>query len=401
MMRSFDLVILGGGMVGLALARALYNAPISIAVIESRELDPQLNELADNRVSAINRASQNFLTNIGVWPHLALSRVQPYQHMQVWDQDSFGQLQFSAQQSQLAELGHIIENRNIQLALHHVVEQQANLTLLCPRQVAQLAMGEGEAWLTLDNGQAITAKLVVGADGAQSWLRSQVGIPLTSRDYQHHAIVATVETQESHQDTAWQIFKPDGPLAFLPLFNRHHSSIVWSTSPEQAKLLMALDDELFNRQLTMAFDNKLGLTQVLGKRACVPLCMRFARDFAKHRVALVGDAAHTIHPLAGQGVNLGLMDAAALAQTINENIELGIDIGLYPHLRAYERWRKTQAVEMIVAMEALKQGFSGKHPLQKLVRDIGLKLVDNTPPLKQRLLAHATGLVGELPHLAT
>ncbi|MCE2571007.1 FAD-dependent monooxygenase [Motilimonas eburnea] len=399
-MRSFDLVILGGGMVGLALARALHNSPISIAVIESRELDPQLYALADNRVSAINRASQNFLTNIGAWSQLALSRVQPYHQMQVWEQDSFGELHFNAQQGKLSELGHIIENRNIQLALSQSIAQQANLTLFCPRRVAQLAMGEGEAWLTLDNGQALTAKLVVGADGAQSWLRSHAGIPLTSRDYQHHAIVATVETQASHQQTAWQIFRPDGPLAFLPLFNAHHSSIVWSASPEQAKDLMALDDESFNRQLTMAFDNKLGLTQVLGKRACVPLTMRFARDFAKHRVALVGDAAHTIHPLAGQGVNLGLMDAAALAQTISENLDSGFDIGLYPHLRSYERWRKTQAVEMIAAMEALKQGFSGKHPLQKFVRDIGLKLVDNTPLLKQRLLAHATGLVGELPKLA-
>ncbi len=400
MMRSFDLVILGGGMVGLALARALHTAPINIAVIESREVDPQLNELADNRVSAINRASQNFLTNIGAWSNLVLQRAQPYQEMQVWDQDSFGQLHFSAQQSQLTELGHIIENRNIQLALQQTVQQQANVTMFCPRQVAQLALGEGEAWLTLDNGQALTAKLVVGADGAQSWLRSQVGIPLTSRDYQHHAIVATVKTQEPHNDTAWQIFKPDGPLAFLPLFNPHHSSIVWSTTPDQAKWLMSLDDDGFNRQLTMAFDNKLGISKVIGQRASVPLCMRFARDFAKHRIALVGDAAHTIHPLAGQGVNLGLMDAAALAQSIQQNLGLGLDIGLYPHLRAYERWRKTQAVEMIVAMEALKQGFSGQHPLQKLVRDIGLKLVDHTPPLKQRLLAHATGLVGELPELA-
>jgi 2-octaprenylphenol hydroxylase len=184
------------------------------------------------------------------------------------------------------------------------------------------------------------------------------------------------------------------------LFDPLHCSIVWSTSPEQAQSLMALSDAEFNQQLTMAFDNRLGLCQVQGARHSVPLRMRYARDFAKHRVALIGDAAHTIHPLAGQGVNLGLMDAAALAQEIKKNLTLGLDIGLHAQLRGYERWRKSQAMEMIVAMEALKQGFNGQHPVKKLLRDVGLALVDQLPLVKQSLLKQAMGLSGELPDLA-
>ncbi|MCE2596515.1 FAD-dependent monooxygenase [Motilimonas cestriensis] len=399
-MQSFDLVIVGGGMVGLTLARALYDAPIKIAVIEGRELEPEFSEIADNRVSAINAASQTVLEKLGVWPNLNISRSQAYEQMQVWDQDSFAQLQFSAQQNRTPNLGHIIENRNLQLALLNTLETQENVRIFCPQRIAQLALGEGEAWITLDNGHALTSKLVVGADGAESWVRKQAAIPLTFRDYQHHALVATIATAECHQNTAWQIFKPEGPLAFLPLFNPHHCSIVWSTSPERASMLMELSDDEFNKQLAMAFDNRLGLCQVLGDRHSVPLRMRYARDFAKHRVALIGDAAHTIHPLAGQGVNLGLMDATALAQEIKKNLALGLDIGQLAQLRGYERWRKSQAMEMIVAMEALKQGFSGQHPLKKLIRDVGLSLVNNAPLVKNTLLKQAMGLAGELPELA-
>ncbi|WP_238481463.1 FAD-dependent monooxygenase [Motilimonas sp. E26] len=400
MIQSFDLVIVGGGMVGLTLARALHDVPIKIAVIEGRELELEFSEIADNRVSAINAASQTVLEKLGVWSNLNLSRSQAYEQMQVWDQDSFGQLQFSAQQNRTANLGHIIENRNLQLALLHTLERQENVQIFCPQRIAQLALGEGEAWITLDNGHALTSKLVVGADGAESWVRKQAAIPLTFRDYQHHALVATIATTEWHQNTAWQIFKPEGPLAFLPLFNPHHCSIVWSTSPEQASKLIALPDDEFNKQLAMAFDNRLGLCRVQGERHSVPLRMRYARDFAKHRVALIGDAAHTIHPLAGQGVNLGLMDAAALAQEIKKNVTLGLDIGQLPQLRGYERWRKSQAMEMIVAMEGLKQGFSGNHPLKKLIRDVGLSLLNNAPLVKKTLLKQAMGLAGELPDLA-
>nr|WP_198419208.1 FAD-dependent monooxygenase [Motilimonas pumila] len=398
-MQSYDVVIIGGGMVGLSLAAALNNSAIKVAIIEGQLPDEHFSEIADNRVSALSAASERILSRLGTWPEIA-DHAAAYQSMEVWDQDSFGRITFAAEQLQQQHLGHIVENRRIQLALLAKVKQQTNVTLLMPHQVKQLAMGEGEAWLQLHNGQALTAKLVVGADGAQSWTRQQMAIPLVYRDYQHHAIVATVATTESHQGCARQAFTPQGPLAFLPLSQPHQCSIVWSVSPERASELMALTEQEFNKALTMAFDNQLGLCRVLSHRFKVPLAMRYARNFAQHRCALVGDAAHTIHPLAGQGVNLGLLDAASLAQEIIRHHASGLDIGQLSQLRQFERWRKAEAVDMILAMEALKQGFSGNHPLKKLIRDVGLTLVDKLTPLKQSFMVRAMGQAGELPDLA-
>lgn len=399
MMQSYDVVIIGGGMVGLTLAAALQNSTMKVAVIEGKVADEQFSSVADNRVSALSFASERILTRLGAWPSIA-AFAAPYQTMQVWDQDSFGRIEFSVEQLQVEHLGHIVENRRIQLALLAQVKQQDNVTLLMPHRVQQLAMGDGEAWLQLDNGQPLTAKLVVGADGANSWTRQQLAIPLVYRDYQHHAIVATVETVEPHQSCARQIFTPDGPLAFLPLSQPQQCSIVWSVSPAKAQALMAMSEQDFDKALTMAFDNQLGLCRSLGNRAQVHLAMRYARNFAQHRCALIGDAAHTIHPLAGQGVNLGLLDAASLAQELLRHHEAGLDIGQLPQLRQFERWRKAEATDMIMAMEALKQGFSGQHPLKKLVRDVGLALVDNIGPIKHAFMSRAMGQAGELPELA-
>ncbi|MGE6101679.1 FAD-dependent monooxygenase, partial [Aeromonas salmonicida] len=241
---------------------------------------------------------------------------------------------------------------------------------------------------------------VVAADGAHSWVRRQADIPLTSWDYGHHALVATVRCAEPHEAVARQIFTPDGPLAFLPLWQPDLCSIVWSVPATRAEALCAGDDEQFNRQLTTAFDGRLGLCKVEGARSAIPLTARYARDFARERLVLVGDAAHTIHPLAGQGVNLGLLDAAALAEQIMQSQRAGIDIGLLANLRGYERWRKSEAARMLAAMEGLKRLFSGANPLKKLVRGGGLCAFDALAPLKQGVIRAAMGLDGELPALA-
>lgn len=400
MMQSVDIVIVGGGMVGLALAAALKHSELRIAVIEGRVPSLELAELPDVRVSALSRSSEIMLRNLGAWQGITSRRAAPYSAMEVWERDSFARIEFSANQMTQPDLGHIVENRVIQLALLEQVQKQANVTLFMPAQCQSLAVGESEAWLTLDNGQSLTAKLIVGADGANSWVRQQQDIPLTHWDYGHSALVANVRTVEPHQSTARQVFTPQGPLAFLPMSDPYMSSIVWSTEPNRAQRLLSLSELEFNKILTAEFDHRLGLCEVVGERAAFPLKMRYARDFALQRIALVGDAAHTIHPLAGQGVNLGLLDAASLAQELLALWHQGEDIGLLKNLRGYERWRKTEAAKMIAAMQGFKDLFEGDNPAKKLIRGIGMQLAGQLPGAKDEIMKRALGLKGDLPDLA-
>lgn len=400
MMQSVDIAIVGGGMVGLALAAALKETDLRIAVIESREPESELQALPDVRVSALSRSSEVILRNLGAWQGIVERRAAPYAAMEVWEQDSFARIEFEAQQLAQPDLGHIVENRVIQLALLEQVKQQHNVTLYLPAQCQTLAIGEREAWITLDDGQALTAKLVVGADGANSWVRKQQDIPLTHWDYGHSAIVANIRTEDPHQSVARQIFTAQGPLAFLPLGDSHLCSIVWSTDPNRAERLVSMPEQEFNKALIAEFDHRLGLCEVVGERFAFPLKMRYARDFVASRVALVGDAAHTIHPLAGQGVNLGLLDAASLAQEVIQLHRSGQDFGSQRHLRGYERWRKAEAAKMIAAMQGFKDLFEGDNPAKKLIRGLGMKLAGQLPGAKDEIMKRALGLKGRLPELA-
>ena len=399
-MQNVDVVIVGGGMVGLGLAAALKGSALKVAVIEGQLPEPALDEAPDNRVSALSLASQRLLQQVGAWRGIEARRLQPYGQMEVWEQDSFGRIAFDAASLRQPELGHIVENRVIQLALLEAIFDSDNIQLLSPARASSLQSGEAGSLLLLEDGRALSAKLVVAADGAHSWVRRQADIPLTSWDYGHHALVATVRCAEPHEAVARQIFTPEGPLAFLPLWQPDLCSIVWSVPAARAEALCQCDEEQFNRQLTTAFDGRLGLCKVEGVRSAIPLTARYARDFARERLVLVGDAAHTIHPLAGQGVNLGLLDAAALAEQILRNQAAGKDIGQLANLRGYERWRKSEAASMLAAMEGLKRLFAGSNPLKKLVRGAGLCAFDLLTPLKQSVIRAAMGLEGELPALA-
>lgn len=400
MMQSFDVTIIGGGMVGLSLAAALKDTDMRIAVIEGNTLEEHLDETPEVRVSALNRASEIFLKNLHVWNGIEKKRLAEYTGIQVWEKDSFAAISFDAESLYQPNLGHIIENKVIQLSLFEQVKQQDNVTLFMPCRCQNMTMGESEAWLVLDNGQSLTTKLVVGADGANSWVRTQSDIPLTHWDYGHSALVANIVTELPHDGVARQIFTPDGPLAFLPMDDEHLCSIVWSTDPIRAEQLQTVSDEEFNKALTVEFDNRLGLCEVTTERQICPLKMRFARDFVQERVVLVGDAAHTIHPLAGQGVNLGFLDAAALAEVLLETWQDGLDIGRKKNLRRYERWRKAEASKMIAAMQGFKVLFDGDFPLKKLVRGIGMSLFNGLTGPKDEMMKRALGLKGELPKLS-
>ncbi|EAS43423.1 FAD-dependent 2-octaprenylphenol hydroxylase [Photobacterium profundum] len=399
-MQSVDVAIIGGGMVGLTLAAALAETELRVAVIEGQLPDPELTSLPDVRVSALSRASERILRRVGAWQGIESRRFSPYNRMEVWEQDSFAKIQFDAERLSQPDLGHIVENRVIQLSLLDRIKQLNNVTLMAPERCQNIAFGESEAWLTMESGKSLTAKLVVGADGANSWVRRQLDIPLTHWDYGHSAIVANIRCAEAHDKTARQVFRPQGPLAFLPLAESDLCSIVWSVAPEEAEQLCGLSDSEFNKSLTAAFDNRLGLCKVEGLRQAFPLKMRYARDFVRERVALVGDAAHTIHPLAGQGVNLGLLDAASLAQELKALWLQEQDIGQKSNLRHYERWRKAEAAKMITTMQGFRDLFDGSNPAKKLVRDLGMLFADKAPGVKDEFMRRALGLSGELPDLA-
>ena len=399
-MQSYDIAVIGGGMVGLAFAAALKDSALKIVVIEGNDISRELPQTPELRVSALSRASENILRNLDAWSGIENRRKQAYNDMQVWDRNGFGKIDFSGDDLMTDSLGHLVENKVIQLALLEQVEKASNITLLTGKRIEKLSQTDEAAWLTIKDHDPIGAKLVVGADGANSWTRQQALIPLTTWDYNHHAIVANIRTEEAHGACARQIFNPEGPLAFLPLWQEDLCSIVWSLPPDRADELLAMDETEFNKALTVAFDGRLGLCKVEGLRQAFPLKMRYARQFASQRIALIGDAAHTIHPLAGQGVNLGLLDAASLAQIVLANQQQGIDIGLHENLRGFERWRKAEAAVMISSLEGLKRLFSGGHPAKRIFRDIGLTLSNTLPTLKYQFIKRAMGLEGELPDLA-
>ena len=396
-MQTFDVVIAGGGMVGLAVACGLQGSGLRVAVLEkSPPQEMAADAPAGLRVSAINAASERLLQHLDVWSAILALRAAPYHGMQVWDRDSFGHIAFDDEQQGLSHLGHIIENQVIHQALWQKASQQSDITLIAPAQLQQVAFGDNEAFVTLQDGNMMSARLLVAADGANSWLRNKADIPLTFWDYQHHALVANIRTEQPHDAVARQVFHGDGILAFLPLSDPHLCSIVWSVPPQEASRLQSMPVELFNQQLSVAFDMQMGLCQAESQRESFPLMGRYARSFAAHRLALVGDAAHTVHPLAGQGVNLGFMDAAELIGEIKRLHQQGKDIGQHLYLRRYERSRKHSAAVMLAGMQGFRELFAGENPAKKLLRDVGLKLADTLPGVKPRLLKQAMGL-NDLP----
>lgn len=400
-----DLIIVGAGMVGSALALALEHSGLEILVVDGGPLSvrPFAEEGAfEPRVSALSAASQRILERLGVWDGIAARRVSPYRDMRVWDGSGTGSVHFSAASVHAEALGHIVENRVVQDALLDRLHD-SQIGLLGSARLEQLRRS-GDGWLlTLADGRELRAPLLVAADGANSAVRRLAGCATREWDYLHHAIVTSVRCERPHQETAWQRFTDDGPLAFLPLArqgDQHWCSIVWSTVPAEAERLMALDDEAFRHELGKAFEWRLGQVTAVDPRICIPLRQRHAKRYVESGLALIGDAAHSIHPLAGQGVNLGFLDAAVLAEVLQHALQRGEQLNDVRVLSRYERRRMPHNLAMMAAMEGFERLFQADPLPIRLLRNSGLNWVDELPDAKALFVRRALGLVGDLPALA-
>lgn len=405
MLTHADLVIVGAGMVGSALALALADSGLSVVLLDRGPLTPGAVESDlpfEPRVSALSLASQRILQRLGAWDGILARRVSPYQVMHVWDGSGTGAVHFDAASVHAEVLGHIVENRVVQDALLERLAE-ANVLLL-PEARLELLRRSGDQWLVqLAGDRQIRAPLVVAADGANSAVRRLAGLETREWDYLHHAIVTSVRCAESHQRTAWQRFTDDGPLAFLPLDrggDTRWCSIVWSCTPKQGERLMALDDAAFCQALGEAFEQRLGKVECSDTRLCIPLRQRHAKRYVEPGLALIGDAAHVIHPLAGQGVNLGFLDAAVLAEELRHAQARGESIAEQRVLERYERRRMPHNLAMMAAMEGFQRLFQDDRLPLRWLRNAALKQVDRHFEAKALFVRRALGLSGDVPELA-
>lgn len=402
-----DVAIMGAGMVGTALALSLKSASLSIALIDGQvsERLQTSTEMSDSvegfkpRVSALTRASRNLLSEIGVWDGINPQQIMPYQKMHVWDQLGSAEINFDAAELYCDELGFIIENQTLVTALHISTHDQANLTEYfgCLLESIQASNSKSGAHvLSLNNGQKVHCDLLIAADGANSKVRTTLGMATREWDYRHHAIVATVQTEKPHARVARQRFSESGPLAFLPLQDKHASekfcSIVWSVEPDHAETLMSQSDEQFKQSLEIELESRLGKLEQISKRYSYPLRQRHAKSYVRPGVVLIGDAAHTIHPLAGQGVNLGFKDVKALGEILLKADQDDISINHQSLLRRYNRERQADNLMMMGVMEGFKRVFEQKDPVLRWLRNAGLNWVDKQSFVKKQIVQRAMGL---------
>jgi ubiquinone biosynthesis UbiH/UbiF/VisC/COQ6 family hydroxylase len=383
---DFDVVIVGGGLAGLALAVALKKSRLSIALVEGRV--PVRSVDWDARIYAISPANVRFLEEVGIWGHLDTARITPVRTMEVHG-DAGGRMDFSAYDAGVSELAWIVEASMLHMELWETARRQGNVTLFCPATPEALAVNEEAASLTLADGRRLTSCLVVAADGADSWTRAAAGIEVSFKPYGQHGVVANFRTEQPHREVACQWFRADGVLAYLPLPGKL-ISIVWSTPAEHAAELLALPPAAFCDRVADAGERRLGALSPVTPPVGFPLRLMRAPRMAAPRLALIGDAAHAIHPLSGHGINLGFQDARVLAETLA--LRPGhVDCGDLAWLRRFERARKEEVVALQSATDGLQRLFSQQGQPLTLLRNVGLNLTHRLPVVKDLLVRYAMG----------
>lgn len=388
---GFDIVVVGAGMIGAAFAAALRESPLSVALLDAGPApDPLPADRYDLRVSAVSPGTRSVLQAVGAWERLDAERIGPYGSMYVWDADSSGSIEFDAAEIGEPWLGYIVENVNIQNALLASVESAGNIQRWFDAAPGALHVDGDRCRVDLEDGGALSAKLVVGADGAGSWVRRQLGISLDTRLYGQRAFVCEARTELEHGRTAWQRFLATGPVAFLPLANGN-CSVVWTCDAELADELTGLDENAFAARLEEAFAARLGSVEVAGPVKSFDLSRRQAAQYVAERGALIGDAVHVVHPLAGQGANLGFGDAWSLARVVLDARQRERDIGRRHVLRRFERWRRSENFSMMRMLDALHGLFSTDSRFIARTRGMGLNMVDGQDWLKHFLVRQALG----------
>lgn len=411
-MTHCDVIIGGGGMVGLSLALALARGGLAVVVADPVPQSAATEVQFDGRVCALSYASVRMFQALGVWDGLE-KHAQPITDILVTDgrlgkEPSPFSLHFDAAEAQTNALGHIVENRHTRTALFATASTLSNLRLVAPAALTNLAYQGGGIVATLANGETVKASLAIAADGRDSPMRELMGLRIISWSYAQWGIVATVAHEKPHNGVAYEHFLPAGPFAILPMTPAgpggdgnyvNRSSLVWTEKDSLAPAMMKLDDDSFAAELARRFGDHLGATKVAGPRWSYPLRFHLARGYVAPRFALAGDSAHGIHPIAGQGFNLGLKDAAALSEIILDAARLGLDIGSLDTLKKYERWRRFDSLVMSFAMDGLNRLFSNDSAPLRIMRDVGIGLVDTIGPARRFFMRHAGGDVGKLPRL--
>ena len=398
---SADILIVGGGLVGAVAARALASCGFEVAVIDGTDPNDARDVAFDGRASAVAAASERLLSAIGVWPYLE-AEVAPIMDIRVADGHSPMFLHYNHEDVGAGPLGYLAENRHIRIAALAALEDEKRVTFIAPVRVEGLMRDLSGVRATLADGRTVDARLAIAADGRASKIRESAGIRTTSWRYPQEAIVCTVEHEHPHAFVAHEHFLPAGPFAILPLKGTYErpgcrSSIVWTERADQAKAMIGLPDEAFMTELAKRFGDFMGGIEVVGPRFCHPLGLQFAHSSIAERLVLIGDADHGMHPIAGQGLNMGYRDVAALCDVLSEAKRLGLDIGSGAVLQRYQRWRRFDNTLMLAVTDGLNRLFSNDIAPLRHARDFGLGMVNKMPPLKKMLMRSAMGLMGDLP----